>query len=441
MAKLVMRCNYFKNEPAKHKSNFMKYLGTREGVEMDPAEVPKAFWEDMDMHGKKANYVEYLADRPGAVHAEGQVHGLFSDEGMKINLEHAMEEVSTHPGTVWINVISLKREDATRLGYDKLEKWQALLRSHVADVAKAFKIKQDNLKWYAAFHNEGHHPHVHLVVFSKGSDGYLSKHGVEELKSVYAREIFRDELVNLYDEKTKQRQSVKDAAGEKLLKALEKMSTVCGEDPEITRKMSALSKRLQGIKGKKVYGYLHRDVKEMVDEVFRELEKIPEVKDCYEKWMKWQRAIVGYYQDGEISLPPLSENPEFKSVKNMIIREAVAMQKDDQKAIAESEKNPWAARKHEYLTCGDGGDANGKNGLTHGKTNVHSSIDEGGAGKAGLTVRLLKDLENLLQEKIRKTQGGRKMISEWKYRKQELARKAALGLKSDEGPEDITQTL
>ena len=481
MAKLVMRCNYFKNEPAKHKSNFMKYLGTREGVEMDPAEVPKAFWEDIDMHGKKSNYVEYLADRPGAVHVEGQVHGLFSDEGMKINLENAMEEVSTHPGTVWINVISLRREDAARLGYDKLEKWQALLRSHVADVAKAFKIKQGNLKWYAAFHNEGHHPHLHLVVFSKGSDGYLSKHGVEELKSVYTREIFKDELANLYDEKTKQRQSVKDAAGEKLLKALEKMAKASGEDPEVISKMTVLSKRLQGIKGKKVYGYLHRDVKEMVDEVFREMEKIPEVKDCYEKWMKWQRAIVGYYQDGEISLPPLSENPEFKSIKNMIIREAVAMQKKNHEPDAELEKKLKDTENHEHLTCGKSRDANGKSRTTHGKSNERPSLIEdswqgntgieaewhyaedahrgnevngrkrdncggnlgmvSGAGKAGLTVRLLKDLENLLQEKIRKTQGGRKMISEWKNRKQELARKAALGLKSDEGPEDITQTL
>ena len=128
MAKLILRCNYLKNEPARHKANYVKYLGTREGVEINPKELPKAFWEDVDMHGKKANYVDYLAGRPGSIHVEGQVHGLFSEAGMNVDLEQAMDEVANHPGTVWINVISFKREDATRLGYDNVEKWQALVR-------------------------------------------------------------------------------------------------------------------------------------------------------------------------------------------------------------------------------------------------------------------------------------------------------------------------
>ena len=157
MARLIVKCNYFKNEPARHKSNFMKYLGTREGVEFDPEQMPRMFWQDADMHGKKANYVDYLAERPGSVRVEGQMHGLFSEEGMKVDLDHAMEEVAGHQGTVWINVVSLRREDAERLGYEGLEKWQALLRSHVSDLAEAFQIKPENLKWYAAFHDEGHH--------------------------------------------------------------------------------------------------------------------------------------------------------------------------------------------------------------------------------------------------------------------------------------------
>ena len=401
MAKLIFRTNYFKNESARHKSNYVKYLGTREGAVFDPEQLPEAFWEDADMHGKKANYVDYLAGRPGAVRVEGQPHGLFSEKGTRVNLEAVMEEVATHQGTVWINVISLRREDAVRLGFDQLEKWQALLRSHAADLAETFQIKPANLKWYAAFHDEGHHPHVHLLVYSEKGDGYISKKGIREFKSKMVGDIFRDELTMLYDEKTKQRKSVKDSAGEELMKALEKMPAARGEDPEIQRKMSVLSQRLQGIKGKKVYGYLHRDVKAMVDDIFRELEKIPEVRDCYEKWMGWQRAIVGYYQDGAMESLPLSDNPEFKSIKNRILREAAAMQ---EKA---------------------------REGQTGGRT----------VGKAGLTIRLLKDLEEVLMEKIKNTQSGRRMISEWKYRKEELERKAALGQKSDEGAEDITQTL
>jgi len=173
MPKLILRSNYFKNEPASHRSNYIKYLGTREGVEMNPDTLPRFFYEDQDMHGRKENFIEYISDRPGAVRVDGTPHGLFSDRGLDINLEQVMNEVANHKGTVWINVISLKREDAARLEYDSVEKWQMLLRSHVADISEAFKINPGDLQWYAAFHNEGHHPHVHLVVYSSRQDGYL----------------------------------------------------------------------------------------------------------------------------------------------------------------------------------------------------------------------------------------------------------------------------
>ena len=424
MARLIVKCNYFKNEPARHKSNFMKYLGTREGVEFDPAQMPRMFWQDADMHGKKANYVDYLAQRLGSVRVEGQMHGLFSEEGMKVDLDQAMEEVAGHQGTVWINVVSLKREDAERLGYDGLEKWQALLRSHVSDVAEAFQMKPENLKWYAAFHDEGHHPHVHLVVFSREGDGYLSRRGIEKLKSAYVRDIFKDELSFLYEEKTKQRKTVKEAAGENLMRAMDAIGNVREVSPSLTVKMAALSKRLSGIQGKKVYGYLHKDVKAMVDDVFRELEKLPEVKACYDGWLEWQARIVGYYQDGDMRKTPMSQNPEFKSVRNLIIQEALRMgrgvenvkrsKKDYEEDAEEVEKNKApkikAPKKDEGVTAND-------------------------------LNRLLKGLQKTFRGKMEQSRAGRRMISEFKARQLEIEKKAGLGQRDAEAAEDITQTL
>jgi len=423
MARLIVRSNYFKNESARHKSNFMKYLGTREGVEFDPAQMPRMFWQDADMHGKKANYVDYLAQRPGSVYVEGQMHGLFSEEGMKVDLDQAMEEVAGHQGTVWINVVSLRREDAERLGYDGLGKWQALLRSHVSDLAEAFQIKPENLKWYAAFHDEGHHPHVHLVVFSKNGDGYLSRHGIEKLKSAYVREIFKDELSFLYEEKTKHRKTVKEAAGENLIRAMDAMGNEAKASHEIFQKMAALSKRLSGIQGKKVYGYLHKDVKAMVDEVFRELEKLPEVKACYDRWLEWQARIVGYYQDGGMRKIPMSQNPEFKSVRNLIIQEALRMgqgfeirrrKKDNEETGEELEKNTVpkskVSKKDEGLTAND-------------------------------LSCLLKGLQKTFRGKMDQSRTGRRMISEFKARQLEIEKKAGLGQRDAEIAEDITQTL
>ena len=416
MAKLIVRCNYFKNEPARHKSNFIKYLGTREGVEINPKELPKAFWDDADMHGKKANYVDYLAARPGSIRVEGQAHGLFSYAGEKVDLEQAMEEVAGHKGTVWINVISLKREDATRLGYDNVEKWQALLRGHVLDVAEAFQIKPENLKWYAAFHNEGHHPHVHLVVFSKGGEGYLSKKGIEKLKAAYVRDVFRDETAYLYDEKTKQRKTVKDVAGENLIKAIYGISNAQADFPELGRRMTELSKKLRKVKGKKVYGYLHRNLKNEVDEIMRDLEKIPEVKDCYEKWVKWQRAIVGYYRDDDPPIPPMSENPEFRSIKNAIIKAA--------------------------LLSTEGPNANGIDEASERLKTERAQPTEKEASlgrKAFLVTKLLKYVEKTFTDKTMRSRSGARMIAESKQVAKELEKKRALGIK-DGGPESM-QTM
>ncbi|MBQ3905374.1 MAG: hypothetical protein II743_01265 [Lachnospiraceae bacterium] len=411
MAKLILRCNYFKNEPARHKANYVKYLGTRKGVEFTPEQLPKAFWDDADMHGKKANYVDYLAERPGVVRVEGQPHGLFSEKGWKVNLERVMDEVAQHRGTVWINVISLKREDALRLGYDDVEKWQALLRSHAADVAAAFGIKPDNLNWYAAFHNEGHHPHVHLLVYSSGRDGYLTKRGIEGLKSAFVRDVFKDELAFLYDEKTKQRKTVKEKAGEELSKALDRLQEADVSGLLIGAKLQRLSKRLKNVKGKKAYGYLHPNIKRMVDDMLRDLEKVPQVKECYEKWMKWQQTIVGYYQDDKPHLPPLSENPEFKSVKNAVIKAALSI--PDEASVERAETREQIQTE---------------------------KTEDGKRQMALMTMRLMKYLEEIFEENTVKSQAGGRIITDRKQRAKENEKRRALGIK-DGGGSGMTMSL
>lgn len=415
MAKLIFRCNYFKNESKRHKSNYVKYLGTREGVEFNPEELPEAFYEDFDMHGKKENYVDYVAGRPGVIQVPGQRHGLFSEKGQKVDLEKVMKEVAEHKGMVWINVISLRREDAERLGYDKLESWQTMLRLHVKDISNSFRISARDLRWYAAFHNEGHHPHVHLLVYSEGREGYLDREGIRNLKSKMTRHVFREELNMLYDEKTKQRKTVKEKAGEELLASMRSLSKAQCNNPVIEAKMRMLGERLCGLKGKKVYGYLHKDVKAMVDDVVRELEKIPEVKECYEKWEEWQARIYGYYQDRQMPRIPLSQNPEFKSVKNDVIREAMAL------CIAEG--------KGKQVTS---------NNVSQKQEN--HDADAKPQVEVRTVLRLLKNLEKTFQGKVKNTQQGRRMITESKDREREIERKAALGQKSD-GDEDITQSL
>lgn len=442
MPRLIFRSNYFKNESASHRSNFMKYLATRENVEFVPEGMPMAFFDDLDMHGKKENYVGYIAQRPRVAMEEGERHGLFSSGNVPVDLERVMGEVANHKGTVWINVLSLPREDAMRFGYDDVRNWQNLFRKHEADLAEAFQISPGRLRWYAAFHNEGYHPHAHLVVYSQGSDGYLSRQGIGKLKSVFAHEIYGSELGELYRVKTDQRKSVKEQARENLLLAMKDLSgslkkvqekydeksageegTVSNETGlRIREKMTVLAERLSGIRGRKVYGYLHPGVKRIVDDIVDELEKIPEVSVCYEKWKEYQDAIYGYYSDGRKSSLPLSKNPEFKSIKNAVIREAI---------LQDLLEHPTAENVQRLRQEAGDGDSNA--------AKLCRSLEEMGSREGSerfavsSVTRLLRQLEGLFDENA----GGRwspyRLTRERKYVQKEQEKRMALGAKGDDG--------
>lgn len=367
MPKLILRCNYLKNAPPSHLENFVTYIGTRDGVEKSvstTAHLPstanqkeliqdiitkipdakqmheyydylqrptrenasefitQALENNLDIIAKKKNYVDYLAHRPG-VEKTG-THGLFSNEGESIVLSRVAEEVANHTGVVWTNVISLRREDAQRLGYDSAAQWQALLRSRVELLCENYKIDSRNLKWYAAFHNESHHPHVHLVLYStKPSEGYLTRKGINTMRSTYAHDIFRQEFMSIYEKKTQQREQLKEQADKSLLFLLQQMQRGVCHNEKIMEQMQLLSKRLNNTGGKKVYGYLKADVKVIVNSIVDELAKEECVSACYRAWLESRNEILRYYRDTMPEPPPLSGQKELKSIKNMVIREAV----------------------------------------------------------------------------------------------------------------------
>lgn len=367
MPKLILRCNYLKNAPPSHLANYMNYISTREGVEkidntcgllpvtvkqkeliadilskIEDADrmheyydylqrptrenatefITQALENNLDIIAKKKNYIDYLANRP-RVEKIG-THGLFSNEGESVVLSRVAEEAANHPGVIWTNVISLRREDAERLGYDSAAQWQALLRSRVELLCENYKIDSRNLKWYAAFHNESHHPHVHLVVYSTNpSEGYLSPKGIDTMRSTYAHDIFRQEFMSIYEKRTQQREQLKEQANKSLLFLLQEMQSGICHHEKIAEQMQLLSKRLMNTGGKKVYGYLKADVKAIVNGIVDELAKEEKVAECYKQWLESKSEILHYYKDADAEQLPLSEQKELKSIKNMVIREAV----------------------------------------------------------------------------------------------------------------------
>ena len=358
MVRLIQKSGYIKAGSA---SGYMKYIATRERVEKlegsgpvttgqrqlienllrdfpDAAELEEysdycsatttgsassliSAVLDTNAHRltDRDGYMKYIATRP-RVERHGE-HGLFSSR--PVSLDAALREVEQHSGNVWTFIWSLRREDAARLGYDRAESWRKLIKAHQVEIAEAMKIPPDRLCWYAAFHDEGHHPHVHAMVWSADpTRGRLTKAGVKMIRSKLTNDIFQDEMYALYQEKDVSYKELVAAARRTMKDLLEKMRSSSCDSPVIENKLLELSRSLETVKGKKVYGYLKKSVKAQVDTVVDELAKLPEVAECYEVWNGLRDELENYYKDTPRRRLPLSQQKEFRTIKNLVIQEA-----------------------------------------------------------------------------------------------------------------------
>jgi len=265
-------------------------------------------------------YMKYIATRPRAEkHGE---HGLFSS-ALHVDLDAAMRDLESHKGNTWTIIYSLRREDAARLGFDKAESWQRLLIEQQPAFAEALNISPEHLHWYAAFHDEGHHPHIHMMLWSDSPKReHLRRDGVYTLRSRMTNAIFKDEMYELYVQKDLSYKELTSQARETMRSLLEKMQGQVCDSPVIEQKMQELVIALGTAKGKKQYGYLPKSVKEIVDSIVDELEKQPEVAACYGTWNKLRDELERYYKDKPREHLPLSAQKEFRAIKNMVIREA-----------------------------------------------------------------------------------------------------------------------
>jgi len=369
MPRIVLKCPYLKGgtkKSATHLSNLVTYMATRSGVEKLPKErsslpstlkqgdliqqiinefpeakklfeyedyiesktvenasefITMALEQNMDKIGQRENYVDYIANRP-MVQRMG-THGLFTSGDDQIVLSRIAEEVGNHPGNIWIPIISLRREDAIRTGFDKAEAWHNMLSYFTPELAEAMKIPIQNFRWYAAFHNESHHPHVHMVCYSTDpNEGFLTKKGIEQMKSGLVKNIFKGELQEMYAQQTERRDQLKRESNVALLKLIAEMKTGHAQNPKIEALFLELSEKLKHSSGKKIYGYLQPSLKAIVDEMINELSKVEVVAKAYELWYEMREEVFHSYMDELPNRLPLSEQKEFKSIKNNIIAEA-----------------------------------------------------------------------------------------------------------------------
>ena len=359
MSKLIQKSGYIKNGNA---GGYMKYIATSEGVErlhgngqatagqkkliqqlLDDFPDACELFEyedyvssptfntasefitmalDVNMHDLQPGdtYMKYIATRP-RVQKRGE-HGLFGSEN-SVNLPQTLEELNEHEGNVWTLIYSLRRSDAARLGYESADSWRNLILSHKTELADAMRIPVENFRWYAAFHDESHHPHIHMMVWSSDpKKGFLTKDGIAKMRSELTNDIFEQELHSLYVKKDVAYKELTGTAQEVMQKLIESMNSRVCSNPVIEQKMTELVASLESTTGKKQYGYLRKPLKEIVDAIVDELGKDPEVERCYNAWHMVREEISGFYDGKEKARPPLSQQKEFRKIKNMVIAEA-----------------------------------------------------------------------------------------------------------------------
>ena len=489
MARFILKWRYIRSGSPKHNQNLVKYIATREGVEKcdeswkhQPAtqeqqrlikelieDFPDSIQsfeyqdyissttkstasefinctieENVDLIGKKENYVGYIAMRP-RVEKQG-THGLFTQNDEVINLSEVAKTVAEHEGAVWTTILSLRREDAEKLGYDNAKAWRDMLRGQANKLAKAMGIPLLDLRWYAAFHNEGSHPHLHLISYSVGKEPYMTEQGLLHFKSDFAREIFKHDLYHIYQDQTAHRDELRRTGREKMADIVKQINNGVYENEIVTMMLQELVRELDHYKGKMVYGYMPKKAKNLIDGIVDELAKDERIAELYNLWYEQRDHIIRTYQDTMTQRIPLSQNKEFKTIKNAVIQEAlnilhnritfedehIDQPKEDDETVEESvsKKNPRADPNDMHLKGQTSiafavplrtSSANKENACAHSQSDSDVSL---------ASFRLLAQMAQILQDDISKNDNIHSRI-EKKVRRRIEEKKMAQGIKPE----------
>ena len=364
MARLILKSPYLKPGGSKSPGGYLKYIATREGVEMaedtsrhlpataeqqkqikalikkHPQSKESHEYEDYLANPTRGNadaflwniceeyqdgpkrdvYLKYIDERPGS-------NGLFTDEGVPIVLSQVQKEMNEHPGNIWTHIISLRREDAERLGYNNPDAWMHLLRSQRNMIAQQMKISPENFRWYAAFHNEGHHPHVHMMAYSVDpNEAYLSTKGIETIKSNLAQEIFRQDLLQIYQKQTDLRDELRQESRDRITEIVDAINHGSFDNPQMQMILVQLADRLAKAKGKKQYGYLNASTKKLVDDIVAELAGDSRIQELYSLWYAQKEDVLRTYTNKMPERIPLEQQKEFKTIRNAVVQAALRLQ-------------------------------------------------------------------------------------------------------------------
>ena len=469
MARLIQKTGFISRKSA---GGYMKYIATREGVEVLTGKGPvterqtemvtkllKDFpdmrdsfeYEDykqvptlhnasalisaaLDTHMQNLQsengYLRYIATRPGA--EKHGAHGLFGRED-NANLNAAMRDLTAHGGNVWTIIYSLHREDAERLGYNNAAAWRKLLISQQNKLSEAFHVPVSALHWYAAYHDADTHPHIHMMIWSD-QEAVLKRDSVVKLRSAMTNSIFQAELENLYIRKDAAYKDVTEAARAVMHDLANRMEFISEPPASIQEKLLELALELRTVSGKKQYGYLKKPLKDMIDSIVDELEKLPEVAAYYAVWNGVRDTLEGYYKNRPRQHNPLSQQKEFRAIKNAIIQEAERLRHQMEQESSQDEEP--SAEKTSTDTSANPTLANENTSSTPSHP-VRLPIEY----LLNSTIRLFHQMGQIFRENAAPPSNPMGIRIDSKRRKKLMQKRLAMGHKQDDHEQNYGQTL
>ena len=478
MARLIQKTGFISRKSA---DGYMKYIATREGVEVLTGKGPatekqkemvakllKDFpdmrdsfeYEDykqaptlhtasalisaaLDSHMQNLQsengYLKYIATRPGA--EKHGAHGLFGRQE-NTNLTAAMHNLTAHDGNVWTIIYSLHREDAERLGYNNAAAWRKLLISQQNKFAEAFHVPASALHWYAAYHDADTHPHIHMMIWTD-QETVLKRDAVVKLRSAMTNSIFQAELENLYIRKDIAYKDVTEAARTVMHDLANRMEFISELPASIQEKLLELALELRTVSGKKQYAYLKKPLKDMVDSIVDELEKLPEVAAYYSVWNGVRDTLEGYYKNRPRQHNPLSQQKEFRAIKNAIIQEAERLRQQMEQARTASEQKPSQEEEPSSEETSTGASANPTLASESASSATSYSVRLPSEYLLNSTIRLFHQIGQIFRENAAPPSNPMGIRIDSKRRKKLMQKRLAMGHKQDDHEQEqgYSQTL
>ena len=399
--------------------------------------ISAAFDSHMQNLQSENGYLKYIATRPGA--EKHGAHGLFGRQE-NTNLTAAMHDLTAHDGNVWTIIYSLHREDAERLGYNNAAAWRKLLVSQQNKFAEAFHVPASALHWYAAYHDADTHPHIHMMIWTD-QETVLKRDAVAKLRSAMTNSIFQAELENLYIRKNAAYKDVTEAARTAMHGLVDRLESIENPPESIQQKMLELALELRTTSGKKQYAYLKKPLKDMVDSIVDELEKLPEVAAYYSVWNGLRDTLEGYYKNRPRQHNPLSQQKEFRAIKNVIIQEAERLRQQMEQARTASEQKPSQEEEPSSEETSTGASANPTLASESASSATSYSVRLPSEYLLNSTVRLFHQMGQIFRDNAAPPSNPMGIRIDSKRRKKLMQKRMAMGHKQDDHEQNYGQTL